>query len=414
MSGAFYGSLAASASVFVAILTALLVNNYVQIKSDWRRVKNELDRIEEELEGLKDRRDDYQDTVDTLVEKRESDYREEAEKQVNEFIESEVPSEYLNPIENLDIEELYQDLIEFHDCEDADELEDSPIDYHHRDVVEERLDGIENQILNEYIPSFTSDYEGDGWEYSFDEDDDTPDAFKKMMEERDPMGRNEFIQEYADEHNLDDLKDKTVDALETQYGRTVDKNPNPDSSSPDTSSSYSSGPLGSLQKGMVDAALAASRAQEMDQALTGMDVGASNRVLGLNFREQEKLGEARQNLRGTENKIQTLERRKSRLEREKEGLHPEDLTPTLIANVATIAFSVVIPVFAHLLFVSNSTISLPDWLWLISHTEVNVFLSWVLGLCVVFESIHARINDQEPKAYSFYQRIRNRLPQRLQ
>lgn len=407
MSGPFYGSLAASASVFVAILTALLVNNYVQIKSDRRRTKNEIDRIEEDLKGLKDRRDDYEDSVDDLVKKRETDYKKKAEKQVKEFIESKVPAEYPKPIEDLDVEELYQDLIEFHGCEDADELEDSPINYHHRDILETRLAEIENKILNEYIPSFASSYEGDGWEYSFDEDDDRPDAFKKIMKERDPITLDEFIQEYKDEHDLKDLKDKTVDVLETEYERTVDRNPAPSSSSLDPRTSSSRNPLGFPQQGLADAVFSAQRAQEMDQTLTGGNFPPSNRVLGLNAREQQNLEEARQSLRDAENEIETLIRRKDRLEREKAGLHPEDLIPTLIANVATILFSVVIPAVAYLLFVTNSTVSLPKQLSIISHTEVNVFLSWVLGLCIVFESIHARINDREPGAYSFFQWVKN-------
>ena len=86
MSGPFYGSLAASASVFVAILTALLVNNYVRIKSDRRQTKNELNRIEENLDGIEERREDYQETVNNLVEKREADYKEKAEDQTDEFI----------------------------------------------------------------------------------------------------------------------------------------------------------------------------------------------------------------------------------------------------------------------------------------------------------------------------------------
>jgi chromosome segregation ATPase len=132
MSGPFYGSLAASASVFVAILTALLVNNYVRVKSDRSQTESELNRIQEELEGLRDRRDDDEETIDTLVEKREADYREKAEKHVNEFIESEIPSEYIKPIEELSVDEFYQDLTEFHNCESSEELEHSPINLHHR------------------------------------------------------------------------------------------------------------------------------------------------------------------------------------------------------------------------------------------------------------------------------------------
>ena len=140
MSGAFYGSLAASASVFVAILTALLVNNYVQIKSDRRQIQYELNRIEADLNGLRDRRDDYQETVDNLVEKRESDYREKAKEQVDEFIDSEIPTEFTRPIEKLTIDELYQRLIDFHDCGSAEELEDSPVNFHHKEILEERMD----------------------------------------------------------------------------------------------------------------------------------------------------------------------------------------------------------------------------------------------------------------------------------
>ncbi len=125
MSGAFYGSLAASASVFVAILTALLVNNYVRIKSDRRQVKNELNRIEEDPEGLRDQRDNYQETVDNLVEKRESDYRGKAEENVDELVEN-ITLVASKPIEKLTVDELYQELLDRHDCDSAKELEEEP------------------------------------------------------------------------------------------------------------------------------------------------------------------------------------------------------------------------------------------------------------------------------------------------
>jgi len=213
MSGAFYGSLAASASVFVAILTALLVNNYVQIKSDRRHVKNELDRIEEDLEGLRDRRDDHQETVDNLVEKREADYREKAKKQVNEFIDNEIPSEYSKPIENLSVDELYQDLIDFHNYGSAEELEDSPINLHHRELLEEKIDDIEDKILNKIVLSFASKYEGEGWDPESDPYDTT--LFEKSAEMEDEEDGN-VKEEDEDEDQTEDGESDIVVEVDSE------------------------------------------------------------------------------------------------------------------------------------------------------------------------------------------------------
>ncbi|WP_423743126.1 hypothetical protein V5735_00230 (plasmid) [Haladaptatus sp. SPP-AMP-3] len=429
MSGAFYGALAGSASVFVAILTALLVNNYVQIKSDRRHTINELDRIEEDLEGLRNRRDDYQNTVDSLVDKRETDYKEKATKQVNDFIESEIPSEISKPIEQLSVDELYQKLIDFHDCESAEDLEDSSISYYHRDFLKKRMDDIENRILNDIIPPFASKYEGKGWDPNADavttsltdrlreidngengeandaeqstEDDDDSEIVKKAKSLRkDPLELDEFVGKYEKTHSIDGLDEKTKKELEVQYNEIVDKNPSSNSSWTSTTSPRETGPFGPLRNELAGNSFTMPK---FDEPFKDMGDRVTNSVLGLNVHEQQKLEEANENLREKKAEIEILEQRQDRLKREKERLHPEDLEPTLVANVATIILSVVIPIFVYLIFVTDSAITLPNWLWIISHTEINVFLSWFLGLCVVFESIHARINDREPKAFSFYQ-----------
>jgi len=423
MSGPFYGTLAASASVFVAILTALLVNNYVQIQSDRRRVKNELQRITEDLGGLRERKEDHQGKVDELVEKRESDYREKAREGVDEFIDARIPPEDSKPIEKISVDELYAQLIAFKDCESPEELEREPIEYRHQEILEDRMDEIENKILNSIIPSFASQYRGRGQSIDSDsafksfaerveekreeqdsqkdeqgnEDSEEPDTTIEV-EFEDPLSLEDFIEKYKEEYSLTDLDEKTVDALETQYEEVVDRTASfGDSASTLMSASTSS----SLRR-------AVSHTQEMREPLE-IDLPSPNAYVGLNPQEQQKLSQEQEKLRDVENEISILENRKQRLKREKEGLHPEDLVPTLVANVATIILSVVIPVFAYLLFTTNTTATVPSWLWLISHTEVNVFLSWLLGLCVVFESIHARMNDRDPKAYSLYNWARERL-----
>ncbi len=425
MSGPFYGALAASASVFVAILTALLVNNYVQIKSDRRRVKNELQRITEDLGGLRERKEDHEGKVDELVEKRESDYREKARERVDEFIDARIPPEDPRPIEKISVDELYAQLIASKDCESPEELEREPIEYRHQEILEDRMDEIENKILNSIIPSFASQYRGRGQSIdpgsefkSFaerveekreeqdlqedeqgDEDSEEPDITIEA-EFKDPLSLEDFIEKYKEEYSLTDLDEKTVDALETQYEEVVDRS----ASIGDAASTLISGSAGS------SLARATSLAQEMREP-PEIDIPSPNAYVGLNPQEQQKLSQEQEKLRDVENEISILENREQRLKREKEGLHPEDLVPTLVANVATIILSVVIPVFAYLLFTTNTAVTVPSWLWLISHTQVNVFLSWLLGLCVVFESIHARINDREPTAFSLYNLAREGLSQ---
>ena len=414
MSGAFYGSLAASASVFVAILTALLVNNYVQIKSDRRQIQYELNRIEADLNGLRDRRDDYQETVDNLVEKRESDYREKAKEQVDEFIDSEIPTEFTRPIEKLTIDELYQRLIDFHDCGSAEELEDSPVNFHHKEILEERMDEIEDKILTEIIPSFASKYEGDGWDPTSDsahtsffervadleneegrsdeesvsvEDDKVSDVEVKAEGiGREPLELSDFLNKYKQRYGIDDLDDKTQDFLEKQYEDVVDKNIYPNtslsSSLNNTPNSYSS-----LQSGFIDAALTADSAGGIDDSLLKFPSVATNTVLGLNVQEQQRLEKAREDLQNKKNEIKIREQRRDRLKREQKQLDPEDLNTTLITNIITILLSVVVPIAAYLDTVTEFTISELSWvnIWMITG-------SWVLGLLIVFIAIYLRLN----------------------
>jgi len=425
MSGPFYGSLAASASVFVAILTALLVNNYVRIKSERRQTENELNRVGEELDALQDRKEKYKDIIDPLIEKRESDYREKAEEQVNEFTDSDTfwELEELNkPIEKLSVDELYQKLLDFHDCDSPQQLEEEPFEYRHRDILENRLDQIEDRILNDIIPSFAADYEGDGWESGLEqaiqekreteqdgentenpEETDTEDPdieVKAEMGSSDALDLEDFIEDYKQEYGLDHLHEKTIQKLEQQYNEVVDKPPSPDRptsgvsdlirpnrhSEPYNSLGLSSG----FQQNFAEATMAAEELHSINEPFQGIDFGPNQSVLGLNSREKQKLEEAEQDHRDKEIEIKTLQQRKDRLEREKERLQPEDLNTTLYANVATIVFSVVVPIFAYLGTVSRFTISelacVQTWM---------IAVSWLLGLFPVFAAIYLRINNDD-------------------
>lgn len=416
MSGPFYGSLAASASVFVAILTALLVNNYVRIKSDRRQTQKELSRVNEELQRLRTQRDNHQGTVDELEEKRESDYREDAKERVDEFIEH---KEYWNvkkPIEKLTVDELYHELIEGQDSDSPEELEEEPFRPRHRNLLEERLDEIYDDILDKIIPSFAKDYEGEGWDPegefsslaeamegqaedgdSDGEEDDEPDiTVKAEPRERDVLKLEEFIERYKEEHGLNTLHDKTRQALKKQYRKVVDKNPNPYPSSRSYGLSRrlqqdATNPWDPLNHRPSELQRLGSTVDEigsMNEPVQGLNFPSSEPVLGLNAEEEQKLEEEQKDLREVKNEISILEKREERLERELEGLNPEDLNSTLGANVVTIVLSVVVPVVAYLDTATEFTISQLHFvnIWWI-------FTSWLIGLIVVFAAIYWKINN---------------------
>lgn len=401
MTGAYFGSLAASASVFVAILTALLVNSYVRIKSDRRQTKRELNRVKEELHGLRDRRDDYQQIVGELVEKRESNYRKKAEERVDEFISNEVPDNISQPIENITLSGLYQKLIEFHNCESHENLEHSTENLHHREVLEERVDEIKEEVLLDIVYSFANDYRGEGF--------DTGDSeyTKKLIEKRqnedgekaspetdldinvesefsDSLSLEEFIGKYQEKYSLDQLDQETIELLEYHYDELVDQNPLENLNS-------------SLDIMMGDKTIAPSLFASMSDSMFStpdFDISRKQEIIGLNVQEQRELDEAEKNTRDIQNQISILENRKERLEREKDGLHPEDLNSTLYANILTIFLSVVIPVIAYLDLLTSFTVPQLHF--------INVYiitLCWLLGLVIVFVSIRLEINDESWKDY---------------
>jgi|GEM_PF-5380658 len=398
MSGPFYGSLAASASVFVAILTALLVNNYVEIKSQRRQTETELERVKEELKKFKKQRDNHEETIDELTGKREKRFKQNAEERVSEFIENQVPSQITQPIEKLDIDILYRHLSDYHNFDLPEEIEESDENYH-RQLLEEHYDQVEQAVLGEITSSFAEAYditgrrsrvagsdsdaleeaieeamdkEDDGDEDSSSSPGDIEVRAEGVDDEPEPVELDEFIEDFKEEYGLDSLRDETRGALEQQYNKFRDGS----------------------QMDRVQSSIEQIRESRSSFGLNNV-FDTPDITPGLGIQEKARLQEARKDLAHSENQIETLQRRKNRLEDEKSGLNAEDLIPVLRANVATIIFSVVVPIFAYLLFATNTAATVPNWAWIISHTEVNVFLSWLLGLIIVFVEIYLRITGRE-------------------
>ncbi|TKX64321.1 hypothetical protein [Halorubrum sp. GN12_10-3_MGM] len=399
MTGAFYGTLASSASVFVAILSALLVNNYVQIRSEKHQTIAELERASEKFGELEMKRTELQGTVDDLVEKREASYRRKAEERVGSYLNSYLALKHSTPIERLTVDELYQSLASYHSYESPQELEESDSTHHHREVLEERFDKIKTLVLEEMVGEFAETHRGKGpeeiedgiqgdeqtdvddgeWEFSEEGSGDEVDVEVLSDFDDEKLELKEFIQMYKEKYDLDELHAETRDLLGQKYDSVVD--------------------VSSLRAATQIASDIRDAGVDLDPPSVFSD---SHSVVGLSEIEQQQLVDVRKELRDVENQISTLRRRKSRLERKKEGLNPEYLMPVLTANVITIILSVVVPVFTYLLVATGSTIPLPSRLALLSHTPVNAFLLWLAGLAVVFDSIHGRLNERDPKTHAMY------------
>ncbi|MDG5761901.1 hypothetical protein QA600_21505 [Natronococcus sp. A-GB1] len=412
MTGGFYGALAASASVFVAILTALLVNDYVRIKADRRQLKHRLNRLESELGGLKKERDNHQAIVSEIQEEWEEDFRNSAEKHVEEFIESHVGTDFAKPIENLTLEEVYWELARYHGFETTEEMEGNALTPHHKNVLKEELEEIKQTIAYHFIKNFAEDYRGRGWEWEeeerslkevFDQDElldeteiedveegetDIPDSAIEVRSEvpDDPLDLEEFVEKYEDEHDLEELDWRSKELLRYHYDDIVDTRPM--ESFQDMFGNFSD--FGSLDSTLAGLESIGSIPSDAEIAVSGMQ----------SISERRQHDEAQNKVIQLNSRIGALEDEKESVKSDLQRLDPSDLKDALVANVLTIVFSVVVPMIAYLLTVVGFSLGGPAWF---STIEVfAVFGIWLLGLVVVFEWIYARIRSQDPKMNLLY------------
>lgn len=129
-----YGALAASASVFIGILTALLASDLSSLKSERTRIRRRVDAIQSRLRGLQDRRESLEETLDNIHELWAED---EAAQQVDEFIDEIEENLTLQPEEVLPgrIQEEFADFL----GTDRSELSE-----HQHRALHNRFDDIED------------------------------------------------------------------------------------------------------------------------------------------------------------------------------------------------------------------------------------------------------------------------------
>lgn len=131
--GAFYGSLAASASVFIAILSAFLVNNLVSIRQDRRRLQRRQVQIVSDLKPLESLRNTYAEKVQLIEEKWDDDRRASIDQDIDVFIKRHYNMfNYLPIPETLTFSRIVDDYAVFE-----------------HDGATDQVSGVEKEILRE-------------------------------------------------------------------------------------------------------------------------------------------------------------------------------------------------------------------------------------------------------------------------
>lgn len=297
--GAFCGTLAASASIFIGILTAFLVNDLMNKMQGKRRALYRIDQIDSRLETLRSKQTRFEDDIQELEDQWEEERREQAQDDVERFIDQRVGSyEFTIPVENLSRNRLLQELVEFLRYDDPSEL-----DEYHEQWLDAHQDEIESALRNEVVAMYARDRE----------DESTP-----LLED--------FIEGFQERFDIDDLEEQTRNALEVEYESRFSRS------------------LSGLNR-LLDNPLFSEN--------IGIDVPMAPEIQGANItasvtrsvHEQRVHFQLNQKLIETQAEISSLSEERRRLVARVSSIDTAELWRLLVYNVATIFMSVVVPVW---------------------------------------------------------------------
>lgn len=134
-----YAALAASASVFIGILTALLTSNLSNLKSERDRIEHRTEKINARIGALKQRKKEFQEKIDEIKQQREDNTKyNEAYDEISDFIYDHVGLDFYPELSELTEELVQEELKNFLDKESLN-------DYHH-DILQERWKDIKSEL----------------------------------------------------------------------------------------------------------------------------------------------------------------------------------------------------------------------------------------------------------------------------
>lgn len=146
----FYAALAGAASVFIGILTALLVSNFSNRHTEQSQILHRIKAIDSQLESLDGQREELEDQIDDInwaMEK--EDLEKDAQIRVRQFIDEYVEEEYSPDSGSVDLGNITEAFAEY----EGIEVEEVQTDEFLTDELEDRLDEIRHKA------GVTSDYD---------------------------------------------------------------------------------------------------------------------------------------------------------------------------------------------------------------------------------------------------------------
>lgn len=420
----FFGSLAASASVFVAILTGLLINEYFRIKSESNAISRRLKQIEGELARANHQYETQKGDYDKIRAEWEAEYREEANQRVDDFIDDYIGNEFAKPIENFTVHDLLTHLEKHLQIEDIDVLEEGAQRSHHREVLEERMDEIEDKILPLVTRKFAKRFEGSASKPSTISrgplSSSRGTGLGDFAKDLDQKGKStegitfkEFLNKYRGEFEIESIRDKTRNSLRKYFDTIVYKEPSSQDSVDNfslfgrTSPNLTTGIDTNLPSistrnttymGDEVSALPFDELSTFEGGFEDSDLVPGDVAKESDPREDRMVIRRYQlledDLLKIKSKIEGLHLEKDRLEDRQEELHPHSLKYAIFTNIITIFLSVVVPMFIFLLI----SIGIP-----IQHPMIPLnieyligFVSWFIGLMIVVIWLYNHIQDGSP------------------
>ncbi|WP_435551934.1 hypothetical protein [Natrinema sp. CGMCC1.2065] len=158
----FYTALATSASVFIGILTALLASNLSNHNVQRKRIERRIEIIDARLTNLNTQYEHFRDTLEEIREREEASQRhEQAQDQVDEFIQDHVGSEFDISPDDLTPRRLQREFAEYLGVDSLNEEQHNILQEHFGDIQEAltstsslyRMDGSFTQVDPEIMAS---------------------------------------------------------------------------------------------------------------------------------------------------------------------------------------------------------------------------------------------------------------------
>jgi hypothetical protein len=133
----FYAALAGAASVFIGILTALLAGNISNLNIQRVRIERRIEAIDARLENLDTQYNHFRNVLEEIREQENaSQRREEAQEQVDEFIQEYVGTEFDIDPQELTADRLQSELTQYIGGDDLNEEQ--------QEVLQERFEDVKN------------------------------------------------------------------------------------------------------------------------------------------------------------------------------------------------------------------------------------------------------------------------------